>query len=164
VLCDAVRCVRITRRAVLHLRDVDAPIVSGAAKTTQSVAVCYSVLQCGAVCCSAVRVDYASPRFALQNYWRGNDNTECCGVLQCVAVCCSVLLCVAVCCSVLQCAAVCCCVLLCVAVFCRVLLCVAGCCSVLQGVAVCCSVLQCLARGVHIAPFCVSEFRTRVRA
>jgi len=35
----------------------------------------------------------------------------CCSALQCVAVCCSVLQCVAVCCSVLQCFAVCCSVL-----------------------------------------------------
>jgi len=34
--------------------------------------------------------------------------SECCSVMQCVAVCCSVLQCVAVCCSVLQCVAVCC--------------------------------------------------------
>jgi len=45
------------------------------------VAVCCSVLQCVAVCCSVL----------------------CCSVLQCVVVCCSVL-----CCSVLQCAVVCC--------------------------------------------------------
>jgi len=31
------------------------------------------------------------------------QSSECCSVLQCVAVCCSVLQCVAVCCSVLQC-------------------------------------------------------------
>jgi len=41
--------------------------------------------------------------------------TQCCSVLQCVAVFCSVLQCVAVCCSVLQCVAVCCSVLQCVA-------------------------------------------------
>jgi len=49
----------------------------------QCVAVCYSVLQFGAVCCTVCC-------------------TVCCSVLQCIAVCCSVLQCVAVCCSVLQ--------------------------------------------------------------
>ena len=58
------------------------------------VAMCFSVLQCVAVCCQCVAV--------------------CCSVLQCVAVCCDMLQCVAVCCSVLQCVAVCCSVLQCV--------------------------------------------------
>jgi len=88
----------------------------------QCVAVCGSVLQYIAVCCSLV---------------------------QCVAVCGSVLQYVAVCCSLVQCVAVCCIVLQCVAVFCSVLQygsmlqCLAVCCSVLQCVSVFCSALQC---------------------
>jgi len=70
----------------------------------QCVAVCYSVLQRVAACCS---------------------------VLQCVAVCCSVLQRVAACCSVFQCVAVC-SVLQCVAGCCIVLQCVAVRCSALQ--------------------------------
>jgi len=79
----------------------------------QYVAVCCSVVQCGAVCCGV------------------------CSVLQCGAVWCSVLQYVAVCPSkiwlvraeILMCGDLCC-----------VLQCVAVCCSVLQCVAVCCSV------------------------
>ena len=87
------------------------------------------LLQCVAVCCSAMQCDAVFHSVLL----------TVCGnalqMLQCVAVCYSVLQCVAVCCSVLQCVAVCCSVLQCVTV----------CCSVLQCVAVCCSVLQCVA-------------------
>jgi len=124
------------------------------------VAVCCSVLQCGAV-------------------W--------CGVLQCVAVCCSVLQCVAVCytlshftqakctdcsvfksvavsCSVLQCGAAWCSVLQrvamnvlqCVAVCSRVLQCVAV--NVLQCVAVCCIVLQCKAHFHILHPKIIDLF------
>jgi len=56
-----------------------------------------SVLQCVAVCCSALQC--AAVR---------------CSVLQCVAVCCSALQCAAARCSVLQCVAVCCSALQCV--------------------------------------------------
>ena len=61
--------------------------------------------------------------------------TECCSVLQCVAVCCSVLQCVAVC-----------CVCVCVRVWAREKKCVykSACKGVLQCVALCCSVLQCV--------------------
>ena len=99
------------RRCVSRLRHLKPPKLS-------EVAVCCSVLQCIAVCCSC---------------------SVCCSVLQCikppklseVAVYCSVLQCVAVCCSVLN--------------FqnSQKLDCVAVCCSVLQCVAVCCSVLPC---------------------
>ena len=120
-------------------------VATDAAKTVQSVAVCYSVLQCGAMWCSVLhrraRRLRVTPFCTLELLARQRQPR----VLQCVAVCCSVLLCAAVCCSVLQCVAVCCCVLLCVAVCCSALLCVAGCCCVLQCVAVCCNVLQCVA-------------------
>ena len=72
----------------------------------------FSVLHCGAVCCS---------------------------VLHCVVVCCRVLPCVAVCCSVLQCVAVCCSVLQCVEVYYNVLKSVAVRCNVFQCAALCCS-------------------------
>ena len=115
---------------------------------------CYSVLQCAAVCCSTLD--------------RGLTKVHC-TVLQCIAVCCSTSHCVAACCSVsqrvcivLQCVAVFCSVLQCVAVrciperkiiisrglltlHCSVLQCVAVCCSVLQCVAVCCFVWECVA-------------------
>jgi len=58
------------------------------------------VLQCVAVCCSALQCVVV-----------------CCSALQCVAVCCSALQGVAGCCSVLQCVAVCYSVMQCVAVF-----------------------------------------------
>jgi len=119
----------------------------------QDVAVCSCMLQCVAVCCSALQ------HKCLRNLrcpFLGSS-----GMLQCVVVC---LQCVAV---RLQCAAVrcstnvreifsvhswvrqvcvlvCCCVLLCVAVCCCVLLCVAVCCCVLLCVAVCCNVSQCV--------------------
>jgi len=80
----------------------------------QCVAVCCSALQCDAVCCSLLQC--VASVF--------------CGVLQCVALCCGVLQCVAVCCSVLQ---VCCSVL---QMCCSVLHCVA---HVLQ---MCSSVLR----------------------
>jgi len=67
--------------------------------------------------------------------------SQCCSVLQRVAVCGSVLQCVAVRCSALQCVAVRCSVLQCVAVCCSVLQCIAVCCSALQCVAVCCSLI-----------------------
>ena len=87
------------------------------------VAVCCSVLQCVAVCCSScASCTPASPPSDLVHYLCNS-----CSVLQCVAVWCSVLQCVAVRCSALQ----------CVAVHCSVLQCVAVCCSVLQCVAVC---------------------------
>ena len=59
--------------------------------------VCYSVLQCVAVCSSALQRGVSSEAACANAF----------GVLQCVAVCCSVLQCVAVCCSILQCVAVC---------------------------------------------------------
>jgi len=74
----------------------------------------------------------------------------CCSALQCAASCCSVLQCVAVCCSMLQCVAVCCSVLQCVALWhkcdtarhSRLSILSdrdAVCCSMLQFVAVCCN-------------------------
>ena len=104
------------------------------------------VLQCVAVCCSALQ-----------------SVAACCSVLQCVTECCSVLQCVAVCCSVLQ------CVYptprqpspsphpRCSAVRCRVLQFVALCCtlsySALQFVAVHCTVLQLVALCVALCSF-----------
>jgi len=77
----------------------------------QCVAVCCSALQCVAIWYSVLQDD------AVLAGW--------CSVLQCVAVCCSVFQCVAVLCSVLQNDAV-----------------LAGWCSVLQCVAVCCRVMM----------------------
>ena len=57
----------------------------------QSVAVCCSVLQCVAVCCSVLQC------VAIQYHWP--HRTRAILVLQCVAVCCSVSQCVAVWCS-----------------------------------------------------------------
>jgi len=67
------------------------------------VCVCVGVLQCVAVCCSAVYLPKSET-------W-GNLGALLCSVLQCVAVHYSVLQYVTVCCSVLQCVAVCCSVL-----------------------------------------------------
>jgi len=67
--------------------------------------------------------------------------SECCSVLQCVAIYCSVysvLQLFAACCSVLQCVAVCCSVSQCVAACCNVLQYITACCSMLQRVAACC--------------------------
>jgi len=109
------------------------------------VAVCYSVLQCVAECCS--RRPWMSHGTRMNELWHTNGRVmslswtyhsvrlrfDMCA-LQCVAVCCNilqtyrsvrlsfdmrVLQCVAVCCSVLQCVAVCCSVLRCVALGCR---------------------------------------------
>ena len=66
------------------------PPEGGNGALLQCVAVCCSVVQCGAVWCSVLQCV-----------------AVCCSVLQCGAVWCSVLQCVAVCCSVLQCVAVC---------------------------------------------------------
>jgi len=49
----------------------------------QGVAVCCTVLQCVALCCSVL------PVFAEASYQQGV--AVCCSVLQCVALCCSVL-------------------------------------------------------------------------
>ena len=90
------------------------------------------VLQCGAVCYSALQC-VATRCNVLQRVAVCHSHTEClrllllgllhgagvCGVskhIKCVAVCCSMLQCVAACCSVLQCVAVCCSALQCVAV------------------------------------------------
>jgi len=87
---------------------------------------CCSVLQCGAVCCTALHC-VAMPRCqCLSPHVTGRylyvwDVAVCCSVLRCVAVCCSVVQCGAVCCSVVQCGAVCCSVLQCGAVWCSVL-------------------------------------------
>jgi len=69
------------------------------------VAVCCSVLQCGAVWYSVVWYMWifdADALFVSHFY----STAWAYSVLQCVAVCCSVLQCVAVCCSVVQCSAV----------------------------------------------------------
>jgi len=76
-------------------------------------AVCCSVLQCVAVCCSGTALrclDLGGLAKILEDAlgsWR--FVAECCSVLQCVAVWCSVFY--VVCCSVLQRVAVCCSVL-----------------------------------------------------
>ena len=85
------------------------------------VAVRCSVLQCVAVCCSALSCVAVRYR-----------------VLQCVVVCCR---CVPLCCSMLQHVA-------CVAVCCSVMQCVIVCCGVMQCVAVCCNVLQCITHSI----------------
>jgi len=80
----------------------------------QCDAVCGSVWQCVAVCCSRVlQMMIGNSRNG--SAWKGQDcrrNVQyvavCCNVLQCVALCCIVLQCVAVSCSVLQSVAVCC--------------------------------------------------------
>jgi len=134
------------------------------ANVVQCDASCFSVLQCGAVSCSVVRLDTGRPPRPITCDVR-------CSVLQRVAACCSVLQRVAAwcmvhgavwcsavqrvtaCCSVLHPDAgrppypiasnVCCSVLQHAAVYCRVLQCAAVCCSVkLQCVAACCSVVQ----------------------
>ena len=76
----------------------------------QCVAVCCSVVQCSvvqcvAVCCNVLKLLRCS---LLQSFAEFRSMLQCVGqcVGQCVAVCCSVLQCVAVCCSVLQCGAV----------------------------------------------------------
>ena len=105
------------------------------------------LLQCVAVCCSALQLVICAKASVLLNV-PSALRYVCCSVLQCVAVCCSVLQCVAVCCSVLQlviCAKA--SVLLNVpsavrCVCCRVLQCVAVCCSALQCVALCCHSIQ----------------------
>jgi len=65
-------------------------------------AVCCSVLQCVAVCCSVSTTHVPSlcsrTPIDLCIYC-----AVCCCVLRCVAVCCGVLRCVAVCCGVLRC-------------------------------------------------------------
>jgi len=94
-----------------------------------------SVLQCVAVCCSALQCVARSRGQECQSFhppslWSRTDQNDQCSVVQLVAVCCSVLQCVAVCCSVLQCA-----VLQHVAVYAargNVLHCVAVCCNLLQ--------------------------------
>jgi len=104
------------------------------------------------MCCVAVRHYRTNDYRTLKNtrLLHYSYNTECCSVLQCVAVCCSMLQCVTVCCSALQ----------CVAVHCsaewvekpshiqllhyRTTQCVAVCHSVSQCVTVCHSVLQCV--------------------
>jgi len=66
----------------------------------QGVAVCCSVLQGVAVCdVSAARECVRAARETCTSC----NVSECCSVMQCVALCCTVLQCVAVCCSVLQC-------------------------------------------------------------
>ena len=62
------------------------------------------MLQCVAVCCSVFQMVGILMYVAV---WLVGGFSECCSVVQCVAVFCSALPCVAVCCSVLQCVAVC---------------------------------------------------------
>ena len=71
----------------------------------QCVAVCWGVLQCDTVCCIVFPDAFVVLHFHVQQIFK---RQVCCSVLQCVAVCCSVLQCVAVCCSMLQCVVVCC--------------------------------------------------------
>jgi len=120
---------------------------------TECVAVCGSVWQCAAVCCSVLHM------------MRNASQHVATSVLQCVAVCGSVWQCVAVCGSVLQRVAY---DAECIATCCNE--CIAMCCSVLQCAAVCCSVLQshahrlCRVRvraSIHTLTQCVNE---RVRS
>ena len=94
--CVAVCCSVLQYVAVFPKRAqaIQEPCKTGKRSVLQCVAVCCSALQCVAVCCSVLQCA-----------------AVCCSVLQCVAVCCSVLQYVAVCYSVLQCAAVCCSIL-----------------------------------------------------
>jgi len=114
----------------------------------QCVAVCCSVLQLIAACCSA---PHSGRTTATTLHITQYLNTMCCSVLQCVAVCCSVLQCVAVLLGLVallqwRCASrsI---IKQCVAVFWSALQCVAICCNVLQPerVAVRHSVLHCVA-------------------
>jgi len=96
----------------------------------QCVAVCCSVLQCGAisvVVCEMMVLPSACPQLPRSVAVRCSDGAaiclssvphlqKCCRVLQCAAVRHSAPQCGAVCCSVLQCGAVCCSVLHCVSV------------------------------------------------
>ena len=94
------------------------------------------MLQCVAVCCSAL-LCVAD----LLNVMALCSVLQCVGsVLQCAAVFCSVLQCVAVCCRSAQ-------------RHCAVLQCAAVCCSVLQCATVCRSVLQCVAVCGHVLQF-----------
>jgi len=61
--------------------------------------VCCSVLQCVAVCCSVLQLEYGLEGSNVFDVSGGVCVAVCYSVLQCVAVCCSVLQCVAVCCS-----------------------------------------------------------------
>ena len=65
---------------------------------------CYSVLQCVAVCCSVLQ--YVAADDDVGGRLSAAHPLHYSHILFCVAVCCSVLQCVAVCCSVLQCVAV----------------------------------------------------------
>ena len=69
------------------------------------VAVWCRVLQCDAVCCSALLIEFVIGGVCVHT--KQECVAVCCSVLQCVAVCCSVSACVVVCCNVLQCVAVC---------------------------------------------------------
>jgi len=67
------------------------------------LAVCCSVLQCVAVCCSVQCLTMTTHVTELFGGQMSSELDVCCSVLQCVAVRCSALQCVAVFCSVLQC-------------------------------------------------------------
>jgi len=83
------------------------------------------MLQCVAICCSALQCIAVSDSQHTHTHTEGvkNVNSYLMKSFKRVAVCCRVLQYVAGCCSVLQ--------------------GVAGCCSMMQGVAVCCRALQC---------------------
>jgi len=68
--------------------------------TTCAMCVCYNVLQCVAVCCSASQFNAENDTWP--QHVQCVHTAVCCSVLQCVAVCCSVLQGDAVHCSVLQ--------------------------------------------------------------
>ena len=74
------------------------------------------MLQCVAVCCRDLKVDFAMMWWSHIAMSRNSIKSMLTCVLQCDAACYSMLYCAAVCCSVLQCVAVCCSVLQCVAV------------------------------------------------
>ena len=72
----------------------------------QCVAACFSVLQCVAVCCSALT--RTIPDSTVSSFF--HEHVPACFQHRCIAIGCSVFQCVAVCgcCSVLQCVAECC--------------------------------------------------------
>jgi len=140
-------------RYIWQMRDQEHPLIllPQFARQLYVLRLCCSVLQCVAVCCSALQMRYQGlPCILLGQFARQLYVLRlCCSVLQCAAVCCGVLQCVAVRCSVLQCVAVCCRSLQCVAVCCRSLQCIAVCCRcAVRTICItfqCCIVWQCVA-------------------
>ena len=86
-----------------------------------------SVVQCVAVCCSAMVVCLCKNGVCIAAIVCGQGVAVRCSVLQCIVLRCSVLQCVTVRCSVLQCVAVHCSALQCVAVCCCDCMCAVRC-------------------------------------